>query len=56
MRLQESPPIQPKRNHRDSAWSMFPVLQALMYWLRPRKETQAQGRRGPGPGRKGRHL
>uniref|UniRef100_A0A480HL91 72 kDa type IV collagenase n=1 Tax=Sus scrofa TaxID=9823 RepID=A0A480HL91_PIG len=32
MRLQESPPIQPRRNHRDTAWSMLPVLQALMYW------------------------
>lgn len=34
MRLQESPPIQPRRNHTDRAWSMLPVLQALMYWLR----------------------
>lgn len=44
MRLQESPPIQPKRNHRDSAWSMLPALQALMYWLQERKKTGAQGR------------
>lgn len=44
MRLQESPPIQPRRNHRDTAWSMLPVLQALMYWLRWRK-TRAQGLR-----------
>lgn len=33
MRLQESPPIQPSRNHSDRAWSMLPVLQALMYCL-----------------------
>ena len=39
MRLQESPPIQPRRNHRDRAWSMLPVLQALMYWLWGRRET-----------------
>lgn len=44
MRLQESPPIQPRRNHRDRAWSMLPVLQALMYWLWQRRETHAQAR------------
>lgn len=42
MRLQESPPIQPRRNHRDRAWSILPILQALMYWLWRRKETCAQ--------------
>lgn len=31
--MQESPLIQPRRNHRDRAWSMLPVLQAFMYWL-----------------------
>lgn len=43
MRLQESPPIQPRRNHTDSAWSMLPILQALMYWLRQRGKHMLRG-------------
>lgn len=43
MRLQESPPIQPSRNHSDRAWSMLPVLQALMYWLWKRRGHKFRG-------------
>lgn len=43
MRLQESPPIQPSRNHSDRAWSMLPVLQALMYWLWKRRGLKLRG-------------
>lgn len=44
MRLQESPPIQPRRNHRDRAWSMLPVLQALMYCLWQKRRRMLRGR------------
>lgn len=44
MRLQESPPIQPSRNHRDRASSMLPVLQALIYWLWQRGRHVLRGR------------
>lgn len=61
MRLQESPPIQPRRNHRDRAWSMLPALQALMYWLWTRRKrcpeakgcdaaSECQGRNRPWTG------
>lgn len=58
MRLQESPPIQPRRNHRDRAWSMLPVLQALMYCLGREGDTcsgaegydiASEGQQGNGP-------
>ena len=49
MRLQESPPIQPRRNHRDRAWSMFPVLQAWMYCLRQRGRHVFGGKQGNSP-------